>query len=295
MQTLLFVGFVLGIAWLSNTILTAVFSLEHYNTHKKRQEQLKFNNKKNSDKEDMQNLINTITKPAITYIFPMLKKRDEKELNRDLALAGWGDYFDANTYTAMSITLKIIGFIVLILLFPLSKAFAIVWFLALFFLFDFLFKNSLKEKKMKLLIQFPDFIRIIQGYLVADMTFTRAIEESIQYVGEDWRVILEQFALDCEVKSIKDAIENLVEKTNIVEVRELFSIIKLNLEQGINIKESFESQVGKVREMQLMIFESKIRKRQLMCTMLQAPILLCIFGAFGLPTVYSMINLSSMN
>lgn len=294
MQTLLFVLFVISIIWLGNTIFTAVFSLEHYKTHKKRLEQLKFDNKRTSDKEELQNLINKITKPAITYILPFLKRRNEKELNRDLKLAGWSEYFNAKNFIAMNITLKIIGIALLLLLFPYSKLFAIIWFVAFFFLFGFLFKNSLKEKKSKLLVEFPDFIRITQGYLTADLPFTKAIEETIQYVGEGWKPLLRNFVINCDVKSIEQAIEILVEEVNIFEVRELFALVRLNLEQGINIKDSFENQVEKVRDLQLIIFEDKIRKRQVMCMFLQAPILLCVFGAFGLPTIHSMINLSTL-
>lgn len=295
MQSILFVLFIISIIWLGNTIFTALFSLEHYKIHKKRLEQLKFDNKRTSDKEEVQKLINKITKPAITYILPFLKTRNEKELNRDLKLAGWSEYFNAKTYVAMNITLKIIGIIALILLLPYSKLFAVIWFLVFFVLFGFLFRNSLKEKKFKLLVEFPEFIRITQGYLTADLPFTKAIEESIAYVGDGWQPLLKNFVINCEVKSIEEAIEILVEEVNIFEVRELFALVKLNLEQGIDIKESFENQVDKVRDLQLMIFEDKIRKRQVMCMLLQAPILLCIFGAFGLPTIYSMIHLSSMS
>ena len=294
MGTLIFVLFIISIVLLGNTIFTAIFSLEHYKTHKKRLEQLKFDNKRTSDKEEIQNLINKVTKPAITYILPFLKVRNEKELERDLKLAGWNEYFNARTYIALNVTLKIVGGALLVILFPLSKIIALIWFFVFFMLLGILFKNSLKEKKSKLLIEFPDFIRITQGYLSADLPFTQAIEKTIIY-SNAWQPLLKNFIINCEVKSIEYAIDVLVEEVNIFQVRELFSLVKLNLEQGIDIKESFENQADRVRELQLLIFESKIRKRQVMCMLLQAPILLCIFGAFGLPTIYSMINLSSMS
>lgn len=280
---------------LARNIFTLFFAMENYNIHKKRLEQLKFNNKKlMSDDEQTKNFIDKITRPAITYILPKLKIRDNNELEKDLELTGWSKYFSSIQYKAMDITLKIIGVIAFLLLFRMSLPFAIIWFVVLFFLFGFLFNNSVKEKKTQLFSEFPEFIRITQGYLTANVTFAKAVEESLEYVGEAWRPLLQEFVVNCDVKSIEDAIEELKEKVDIFEVKELLSLIKLNLDQGIDVKESFDRQADKVRDMQLEVVYSIIAKRQMMAIILQGPLLLTVIGAMGLPSFSSMMNFSSM-
>lgn len=293
-QGLLFLLLIFSLIMLGHSICDILFDLENYKIHKKRLKQLKFNNKRKSDEEDVVNLIDRITKPVIRYILPNLRKRNEDELNRDLKLAGWSKYFTAKTYVAMNITLKIVAVIIFVLLFGASKALALIWFLALFFGFGFLFKNSLANKKEVLLLEFPDFIRITQGYLMAGMPFVKVIEKISYDVGNNWKPILQDFTVNCEVKSIEEAMDILVYDTDIIQVRELFALIKLNLEQGIEIKDSFENQADKIRDLQMEIFEKKILKRKLMCICLQLPIFIIMFTAFGLPTFYSMMHLTTM-
>ena len=91
-----------------------------------------------------------------------------------------------------------------------------------------------------------------------------------------------------------EAIDRLCEEVNVFEVTEFFSLVKLNLEQGINIKESFESQTEKVKEMQMEVMLKKIGQRQMMAKAIQAPLLLCMFAAAGLPTFYSMMNFTTL-
>lgn len=280
---------------LARNIFTLLFAMENYNIHKKRLEQLKFNNKKMvSEEEQTKDLIDKITRPAITYILPKLKVRDNDELRKDLELTGWDKYFNPMQFRAMNLTLKIIGVIAFILLMNISLVFAIVWFVALFFIFGFLFNNSLKEKKTQLFSEFPEFIRITQGYLTANVPFSKAVEKSLEYVGDSWRPLLQEFVINCDVKSIEEAIEELKNKVDIFEVKELLSLIRLNLDQGIDVKESFDRQAEKVRDMQLEVVSSKIAKRQMLAVALQGPLLITLIGAFGLESFSSMMSFSSM-
>lgn len=284
-----------SIAIFGRNIFMLIFSMDNYSIHKKRLKQLQFNNKKlSSDEEQTKEIIDKVTTPIITYILPKIKLRDMDEIQRDLKMAKWDKYFSPKQYLAMNILLKIIGIVVLILLLHISIPFALIWFLALFFLMGFLFKNSVKERKSKLLSQFPDFIRITQGYLTADVPFVKAVEQSINYVGEEWKPVLQDFIINCDIKSIEEAIDTLQKDIDIFEVRELLSLIKLNLDQGIDVKESFDRQAEKVRDLQLEVLMNKIAKRQMMAIILQGPLLLVLIGSFGLPTFYSMTTFSSI-
>lgn len=268
-----------------------IFSLENYNIHKKRLKQLKFNKKQGSDIEE---LIDTVTKPAITYILPRLKLRNMEKLEIDLKMAKWDKYFTPMQYRALNITLKVIGVIMFLLFFRASKFIAILWAVILCFVMDLLFYNSISERKRRLLSDFPDFLRIAQGYLSANIPFSKAVSETIKYVGDEWKPILRDFVVECDVKSIEDALENLKNRVDMFEVREFVALAKLAIEQGGDAKDSFTAQADKIREMQMDIIALKVGRRQLMGTLIQAPLLLCNLLVIGLPVISSMTDFTTM-
>ena len=139
--------------------------------------------------------------------------------------------------------------------------------------------------------EFPDFIRITQGFLCSNMTLVDALENALPYVGPTWRPIIKDFIIEANIYSQNECIEQLKEKVPIFEVHELWSLIQLNLEQGIDLKESFNNQALKVKGMQKEVMLSKITKRQMMATAIQAPLMLCMMGGFMLPTLSQMMNL----
>ena len=153
------------------------------------------------------------------------------------------------------------------------------------FLMDFLYKSDLKSKNAILFSDFPDFIRIVSGYLVANMPLVQAIEESIKYVSEDWRPILSQFIVDCNSRGVDAALEGLRNTVNIFEVREFVALVRLTLEQGGDAKESFIEQADKVAEMQKDMFIIKIGKRKTMATIVQFPCLLITMAILALPVL----------
>jgi Flp pilus assembly protein TadB len=265
--------------------------MENYNVHKKRLKQLRFQRKEDAD---ISEIIDTVTKPAIKYLLPKLKPKDLEQLTIDLRMAKWNKHFTAIQYRALNITLKIAGVIISILLFKASWFIALLWGVFLIFGMDFLLNNSIVNRKEKLFIDFPDFIRITEGYLTANMPFPKAVSESIKYVGEEWKPILQQFVIECEIRSIAEALEWLKEEVDMFEVKEFVSLVKLTLEQGGDAKESFSAQADKIREMQLALVAVKIGKRETMSIIIQAPLLLCDLMVFGLPTVNAMTGLTSM-
>jgi Flp pilus assembly protein TadB len=284
---------IVAMFFLARSLFILIFSMENYNVHRKRLKQLQFNNKK--EDMEMTELIDKVTKPVIRHIFPKLKPRNLEQLERDLKMAKWDKNFTPIQYRALSLTLKVVGLVAGVLLYTAVAPFmGILWGVLLIFGMDFLLRNSKNNRKAKLIADFPDFIRITEGYLSANVSFSQAVAESIKYVGEEWKPILQNFVVECDVKSIDEALESLRTDVDLFEVREFVSLVKLTLEQGGSASESFSAQADKVREMQLDAMALKIGKRQMMATALQAPLLLCIMAIMGLPMVESMTGLSSM-
>lgn len=280
--------------FLCQSILSSIYSIDVTNIHKKRLKQLEFNNKRTSSDEgnkEIIELIDKVTSPVITYILPKLKQGDLTQLEKDLEMSQWNKYFTPITFTAMDVLLKILGIFAFLILAKVSLIMAILWGCGLFFLFKFLFKNSLKERRFRLLSQFPEFIEMTAGYLNSDMSLSQGIELSLPYVGEEWKPILQEFVINCQVNSQNEAITEMQNKVDIFEVREFWSLVKLNTEQGIDIKECFEAQSQKIRDLQLEIMLDKIGKREVMSIAIQGPLLLTMILSFGLPTFYQMVNL----
>ncbi|PLS19684.1 hypothetical protein CVD28_04530 [Bacillus sp. M6-12] len=284
---------VISMFFLARSLFILVFSMENYNVHRKRLKQLQFNNKK--EDMEMNELIDKVTKPVIRHLLPRLKPKNLEQLERDLKMAKWEKNFTPIQYRALSITLKIAGLVLGFALYNLIAPFmGILWGVVLFFGLDFFLRNSKNNRKALLVADFPDFIRITEGYLSANVSFSQAVAESIKYVGEEWKPILQNFVVQCDVKSIDEALDSLREDVDLFEVREFVALVKLTLEQGGSASESFNAQADKIREMQLDAMAMKIGKRQMMATALQAPLLLCIMAIMGLPMLGSMTGLASM-
>lgn len=280
------------VVFFAKNVLTLIFSMENYNVHKKRLRQLKFQKKK--EEADLSGLIDTVTKPVIVHLFSRLKPKKLDELAIDLKMAKWDKNFSPMQYRALSLLLKVIGLVAFLVLYNASGLMAVIWGVILFFGLDFLFKNSIKNRKERLLSDFPDFIRITEGYLSADVPFSKAVSESIKYVGDEWKPILQTFVIECELKGIEEALEGLKREIDMFEVREFVALVKLTLEQGGDAKDSFSAQADKIRELHMDMIAIKIGKRQTMGIILQGPLLLCNLLVFGLPTVGSMTNFTSM-
>lgn len=292
MIVLLAVFAVITLFFITKNIFVMIFALENYNVHKKRLKQLQFSKKK--EEVDMSELIDKVTQPAIRYILPKLKPKNLDQLEKDLKMAKWDKHFTPIQYRALSITLKILGVLAGAILFNASTFMAVIWAVALIFGIDFLLRNSKVNRRQKLMMDFPDFIRITEGYLTANVPFAQAVAESIKYVGDEWKPILQDFVVECDIKSIEEALDSLKNDVDLFEVREFVALVKLTLEQGGNASDSFNAQADKIREMQLDIMAMKINKRQMMATALQGPLLLCIFAIMGLPLANSMTGFTSM-
>lgn len=282
---------IFGFFFLRN-LMMLLFSMENYNIHKKRLRQLDFNNKK--EEADVNDLIDKVTKPVIEIVFSRFKPKKLEYVERKLRMAKWDKHFTAIQYRALNLLLKVVGLIAFLLLYKANVLFAGIWGFGLFFGMDVLFHNSATNRRERLFNDFPEFIRIVEGYLSANMPFPKAVEESIKYVGDEWKPVLKNFVIECEIKSIDEALDYLKEEIDLFEMREFISIVKLNLEQGGDAIDSFSAQADKIRELQMDLIAIKIGKRQTMGVIIQAPLLLCNLAVLGLPTIGSMKDFMGM-
>lgn len=275
-------------------IFFLIFSMENYKLHRKRLKQLSFEGKKSNEAE-IKELIDKVTQPVIKSILPKLNlKVDLKKIEKDLRMAEWQDKMTPKQYLALSLITKVLGIALFVILFSASKLMAAIWGTILFMSVTFLLRNSANNRREALMLQFPDFIRITQGYLSAGFTFSDAVMESIKYVGEDWRPILEDFVVETELDNMDKALGTLGDTIDVFEVKEFVSLVRLSLEQGGDAKDSFESQADKIQEMLYDVMMVKIEKRRVYGIMIQGPLLLCNLIVFGLPTIDAMLNMGTM-
>lgn len=291
MQTLFMILTFVTLFFLSKNIFRFMFAMENYNTHKKRLKQLEFQHKKETDPSE---LIDTVTKPIIEHLFSRIKPKGLDKLGSDLRMAKWDKVYTPIQYRAFNILLKVAGVFFFLILSKVHMGLASAWGIVLCFGIDFLLRNSISNRKEKLMMGFPEFIRVTTGYLTADIPFAQAVAEAIKYVDEEWTPILQSFVVECNLKSIDEALESLKNEVDLFEVREFVALVRLTLEQGGDAKESFSEQAQKVQEMLQDIVAIKVGKRQMMGVAIQAPLLLCNLMVFGLPTFSSMFSFSSM-
>lgn len=275
--------------------LFGVYDIEN---HKNRLKQLDFSDdrkfgdkKKENDIKQTRELIEKITEPIIRHVMPNIYgKKDLSSLEKSLKFAGADKYFTPMQYTALVLLGRILGVIFFIALYSTNALLACMWFIGPAVLPSFLFKNTIKNKQEVILLGFPEFINISKSYLVSGMSFEKAVEESIYYVNKEWQELLKQFLVNSENYSRADSLVMLAEDSNSFEVKEFITMIKLNAEQGIDIKESFDSQYDNIKDLQKLAINKKIEGRKVWAVLIQAPVLLTIIVAFGLPMVESMMN-----
>lgn len=281
--------FGLSLALLIRNVFIIAFSMQDYSIHKKRLKQLKFGEEEDND---LDGLLKKITDPIIEHVLPKITIRNRAKIKRDLRFAGWDKHLNVSQFIAIKLITKAIGVTMGLMFFRKSVPFALVWFILPFFAVQFLLNNTAKNKKEELLMGFSDFIRITQGNLSSGMPFVKSVEESIVFVSDTWKPILEKFVVEAELNNIDKAIEGLKEDADIFEVKEFMSLVSLTLEQGGSAVAGFESQAEKIQQMIKYNLLLKIGKRKMLGIAIQLPLLLCNIAVIGLPTVYAFTELN---
>lgn len=286
--------FVLSVGLFGWTLLRALLGLNVAKRVQRRMNQLNALDQKVLDNDaQARQLIDAVSDPAIKYLFPRIKMKDSWEKNRDLKLLGWDKYFTAEKYTATNLTLKIVAVVTFLLLASFNLMIATLWALVLGFIMDLFYFTQIDEKKNQLLMEFPDFIEVLEGYLSAGYDFVRATEAAIP-VTKHWQPLLKEFAAIAQYENLETGFKYLYDMVDIFEVREFISILQLGVEQGLDMAENISHQTARIEELQSLAFTKKIANRQVMAVLVQGPLLLTVLVAFSLPTVTQMFSLNSM-
>lgn len=290
---LLMILMVIVAAFLIRNILIMIFSMENYNIHKKRLNQLKFEEHEEKE-DDLAGFVDKVTKPIIKHVFSRFTPKNLEALEKDLKMSQWDKYFTPLQFRALSLLLKVISVVVVILLWKKAAFLAIIWGAILFIGIDVLHYNAKKNRAERLMTDFPDFMRVMESFLSAGLPFTKAVEESIKYVGPDWQPILKKFVVKADVKSVTEALDGLRDDVDLIAVREFVAMVRLTIEQGGEAKESFSRQADKIREMQQDAIAIKIGKRETMGVLLTFPLLLAVIAVMGLPVVGAMMDFTAI-
>lgn len=297
MNSLLFImylGMAVSFFLFTKNILQAIFRTENESLHKKRLRALDFNNNRigQTKDSDLKGFLEKTTSPLTGILSPKLSPKKLKDLERDLAYVGWDKVMHAQEFRVLQLIMAAIAIPVGLFMWTnVHVLFGIVIIGAGTVLMPFMLSNSVKNKKEKIFSEFPEFIQLVQGYLVADMPLTEAIRSTINYVGNEWKEYLSEFVANSHHRSLDEALDRLQYQVNIQEVSELLNLVRVSMKQGVDVQESFENQKDKVHTMQMDVVMGKIEKRKMMTMLLQGPLLLTIIIAFGLPTIHAMINL----
>lgn len=290
------VGIVLLFLILSivNTATNLVFDFRDENATRFRLKQLKeMKVKENVEFKEIMDKIadksNASLMPRLRRLLPSIGKIDMAQLKRDLVLANWDDTFTPESFIGCVWALRLIGVcafpFVLLLTSGSVKIVGICVCVALLMGLEWWLNSTIKSIKDELFSEFPDFIRIVSGYLSADIPLVQSITDSIKYVGDAWEPILKTFVIDCENKSVDYALERMKSTVDLFEVKEFVSLVKLTLEQGGNAKDSFLDQADKIEELQRNQLVLKVGKRKMMGQLVQAPLLLINMVIIALPTL----------
>lgn len=267
-------------------LFEVIFRLEHEGTARKRLKTLNYDGSRigQSDEDGTREFLQKVSDPIIRYIFPYFRFKNNDQINDDLDFVGWGKYMRAEQFRALTFIMRGIGVFALVSLWGIIWPVAMILGTSLLLGLPFFLKMEVDEKKGLMISEFPEIIRLIQGYLAASQTLTESIEHTIPYVAQNWQPILENFVKNSRTRNEKVALDMMREEVNIPEVKELLSLVRLSMDQGSNMYDAFENQHEKVRNMQLAAMMSKIHNRKNMAILVQYPMLLMIFIAIGLPT-----------
>lgn len=288
MKNIYVVLFGVSLFFFLKSVFTLLFKLENYKLHKERLDQLKF---KDGESDEVKELIDKITQPIIKEALPRINLGNLEQIERDLKITGWNSKFTAKQYLATIYLGIAIGVIAFFTLLPFSVFMAFLWSGVLVIGPIVLLRSEAKSKREDILSNFPDFIRVTQGYLTAGYPLTKAIRESIPYVSKEWQPILESFVITAEMSGVEIALENMAIDADIFEAQEFVSLIRLTLEQGVSAQEGFKQQADKIQELLYDSMMGKIRKRAVYGVMVQGPLILCMMATFALPTLHSMFNI----
>lgn len=299
---LLLLGAIASLYTFLGTLLSKATGIEDKGNYNTRMKQLDFSGerfKSEAEKNEKQTkkLINDITAPVIKHVMPNVHyRKDLDSLEQMLKFAKIDNYLTPAQYIALIFLGRIVGVAILLFLIALDGlVVGLIGFFGFAILPNMLIKNTVKNKREEILLGFPEFINISKSYLSSGVSFEKAVEECIMSVNKEWQELLKNFLINSQTLPRKKCLEILSSESNVFEVHEFMSLVQLNMEQGIDVKESFEGQYDKIKALQNLAMVKKIEKRKVWTILVQGPALLTIIIAFGLPTFETIMQtLSTM-
>lgn len=294
---LIIVFFLIAFSLTIRNLFVLIFSIERYtgSKHRSRLRQLKFKGNVGETTEDKaMSLMDKVTDPVIKYVIPSLRLSNMKDIEEMLMLSKWDRYMTAMQFVSISIITKILALIFFIIQMNDGVVFALVVSVIVAFAIDFLIRNEISERKKRLLLEFPDFIRMVQVYLSGGLTYVDSLVESVEFMGEDWQEIIRNIVAVASTGDIEGSLDVLVEEFPIRESKEFVSLVKLSMSQGGDLSEAFNSQADRVKELYIDAKDAQIEKRKIYATLMQFPLLVAAMLTFALPLVGSLMEFTGM-
>lgn len=277
---------------LLSTINTLKFMVElkKERERRKRKGQLSFKYEKDMSVEDA---LEKITNFMEIYVFRTKKREKDVILETRLKMIGWDKYFGEQEWKAFSLFMVGVGAILGILFSFVSPLYGcfVGGFLSL--APTIFFMTETKDVRFTLLSQFPEIIIIINGYLKAGYTLNKAIEETIPFTGKRWSGLLAKLVSDMDIMGIDYALNELKLSTDIPEVSEFCSLVKIAYSQG-TVGDSFEDQAERMKSVQEDIMMQMIANRRSLAVVAQAPTMLAVFILVGAPAIKQVMEMGTM-
>ena len=289
---LIYILLLVSVTIVLTTINISRFAVELKKSRERRKRlgQLSFKEDKDVTVEEA---LERITSFMEIYVFKTKKKQKDIALEIRLRMIGWDKYFGEREWKAFSMFMLFVGVglgLVFSLISPTYGLFVGGFLSAMPMIY---FHMETKDVRFKLLSKFPDVIIIINGYLKAGYTLNKAIEETIPFAGKRWGMLLTKLVADMDMMGVDHALEELKVSTDIPEVREFCSLVKIAYAQG-TVGDSFETQAIRMRMIQEDIMLQKIAARRSLAIVAQAPTMLAVFVIVGAPAMKQVMEISTM-
>ena len=281
---------VISIIMLTTILVSWGKEVKKYNSRKKRVDQLSFNAKEKDVSVDQ--FIGGLTNFVDKKILKVKPSDSDILLEKRLKMVELDKQFGVKEWKVFKMFMCFVGVLA-------GGIFALVnvWFGAFVGVFlsiapSLFLHIQAKEVRLKLLTKFPDIIMIMEGYLSAGFTLNKAVEETIKFGGTTWTPILKKMVADMDIMGVEYALNELKEMSDVDEIREFASLVKIAHEQG-DVGGSFTAQVERMRVIQEDVIMQKIDGRRSLAVAANMPTMIAVFILVGAPALGNLMMIST--
>lgn len=267
-------------------IASILFSENTSSKETKRMRQIRKQEKKKdtiSEEERNRQIVDTITRPLAESVLSNYKPKKSSMLQRKLRVTGWNKYFSPMSWMALRLWCSAFGLFLCFFMWDYSYKFALALAIILPMLPNLLLNNEYTNINEDLVMNFPETIRVVSGYLSAGLIMPKAFEMASRSAKPRWKKILTEFVERCNTDGVLDALDWIKEEIDFMEAREFFASVRMAIDDGIDPLESFDKQAKNIQQILDDINQKKIEKRKMIATVFQGPLLLLILATFALP------------